>query len=233
MARPSACLVAGLLALAACGGGHSAPSITARASEPGGCPVSTAAGPPPPQRALQNFGTPMAKASDPGWYGNGVLWTQLRADTSFIPAPGGKLTLKMPWFRAARGPVTIEGRPLSGPPAPFSASVNAADYGAVRLRAGRARVRATGVLVTTRASRGPRTAGRARRSSKHPPVRIDTTAASGGATERGKVVVRTTILDRPDRLMRRRVRSRPICVRDRTRVPEWRQCKAELRVRRC
>lgn len=129
MARPSACLVAGLLALAACGGGHSAPSITARASEPGGCPVSTAAGPPPPQRALQNFGTPMAKASDPGWYGNGVLWTQLRADTSFIPAPGGKLTLKMPWFRAARGPVTIEGRPLSGLPAPFSARVNAADYG--------------------------------------------------------------------------------------------------------
>jgi hypothetical protein len=71
----------------------------------------------------------MAKPSDPGLYGNGVLWTDLGASTSFIRASGGKLTLKMPWFRAARGQVTIAGRPLSGPPARFSATVNAGDYG--------------------------------------------------------------------------------------------------------
>jgi hypothetical protein len=79
---------------------------------------------------MMNFDTPIAKASDPGWYGNGVLWTQLQpGGFDFLRGPGRVLTLKMPWFRASRGPVTIDGRPMSGPPARFSAWVNAGDYG--------------------------------------------------------------------------------------------------------
>jgi len=131
-------VLAGLLALAGCGGSHSvaspvpaAPSASgASGPQPASCPVTRPAGPPPPQRAMMNFDRPIAKASDPGWYGNGVLWTQFPPrGFDFIPGPGGVLTLKMPWFRAGRGPVTIDARPLSGPPARFSASVSADAYG--------------------------------------------------------------------------------------------------------
>jgi hypothetical protein len=79
---------------------------------------------------MMNFDTPIAKPSDPGWYGNGVLWTQFpRGGFDFLRGPGGRLTLKMPWFRASRGPVTIDGRPLHGAPARLRARVNAGDYG--------------------------------------------------------------------------------------------------------
>ena len=79
---------------------------------------------------MMNFDQPIARASDPGWYGNGVLWTQFPSGGfDFLRRPGGTLTLKMPWFRASQGPVTIDGRPLSGPSARFSARVNAGDYG--------------------------------------------------------------------------------------------------------
>jgi len=79
---------------------------------------------------MMNFDQPIARASDPGWYGNGVLWTQFPVGGfDFLSGPGGTLTLKMPWFRARQGPVTIDSRPLSGPSARFSAGVNAGDYG--------------------------------------------------------------------------------------------------------
>lgn len=72
----------------------------------------------------------MAKPSDPGWYGNGVLWTHLPMPTQFIPTPSGLLSTKIPWLRARTGTVTIDGRPLHGPPAPFTADVGSpASYG--------------------------------------------------------------------------------------------------------
>ena len=86
-------------------------------------------GPRPPRFALLNFGDPIASRSDPGWYGNGALWTELPT-----PAPiqaDGMLGMKVGWFRARIGQVTITGTPLYGPPARFSARVGTpAQYGA-------------------------------------------------------------------------------------------------------
>jgi hypothetical protein len=128
--KAGAVLLAGLLALAGCGASHSSTSTGAASVRHGGCPISRLGGPPPPQRALMNFDRPIASASDPGWYGNGVLWTQFpTGGYDFIRGRGANLTLKMPWFRASKGPVTIDGRPLSGPSARFSASISAGDYG--------------------------------------------------------------------------------------------------------
>ena len=114
-------------ALCGCGGaGH----VTATSSS-AGCPVSTPAGPRPPHRALLNFGDPIARVSDPGWYGNGVLWTQLPLfPGQSLHGPGAMVHLKIPWFRARTGDVTIRAEPVGGPPARFSAHVGTpAEYG--------------------------------------------------------------------------------------------------------
>ena len=62
-----------MVTLCSCGGASRVTATSATA----GCPASTPAGPRPPRHALLNFGTLMAHPSDPGWYGNGVLWTVL------------------------------------------------------------------------------------------------------------------------------------------------------------
>ena len=102
---------------------HSMSTTTPVATASAGCPVTKPNGPPPPPDALQNGGTPIAKASEPGWYGNGTLWTNLPWSTQFIRTPSGLLSTKIPWFRARPGNVSIDARPLHGPPARFTASV--------------------------------------------------------------------------------------------------------------
>jgi hypothetical protein len=89
-------------------------------------------GPPPPQNALLNLGQPIAKASDPGWYGNGTLWTSLRPPISFRrDGRHGMLVTKIGWFRARPGGVTIMAEPVRGPPARFRADVGTSQsYGA-------------------------------------------------------------------------------------------------------
>jgi hypothetical protein len=116
--------ITGVLATAAllpgCGGSGS----------PGGCPVTKPGGPRPPADALTNLGTPIARRSGPGWYGNGALWTNLPWSTQFIRTPSGLLSTKIPWFRARTGTVTVDARPLHGPPARFTADVGSpASYG--------------------------------------------------------------------------------------------------------
>ena len=114
-------------ALCGCGGaGH----VTATSSS-AGCPVSRPTGPRPPQRALLNLGEPIARASDPGWFGNGVLWTVLPWGNQSLRGPGPFIHMKVPWFRADTGSVTITAAPVGGPPARFAASVGSpASYGA-------------------------------------------------------------------------------------------------------
>jgi hypothetical protein len=122
-------IVVAVGALCGCGGtGH----VTTATSLNAGCPVSTPAGPRPPHRALLNFGDPIAKPSDPGWYGNGVLWTLLPLfSAQTLRGPGPAVHMKIPWFRADTGRVTITAAPLAGPPARFSANVGTpASYGA-------------------------------------------------------------------------------------------------------
>jgi hypothetical protein len=93
------------------------------------CPVTQPGGPRPPGFALLNFGDPIARASDPGWYGNGTLWTELLPPT-VIRDRGQMLRVKMGWFRARTGAVTITGAPLHGPSARFTADVGTpAEYG--------------------------------------------------------------------------------------------------------
>jgi hypothetical protein len=114
-------------ALCGCGSaGH-----VAATSSSAGCPVSTPAGPRPPHRALLNFGDPIARASDPGWYGNGVLWTLLPTlSKQHGRLQDAMLHLKIPWFRAQTGAVTIDAAPVGGPPSRFSAQVGTpAEYG--------------------------------------------------------------------------------------------------------
>jgi hypothetical protein len=73
---------------------------------------------------------PMGKASDRGWYGNGVLWTHLPWPTQFSRMPSGMLYTKVPWFRARNGAVTLDAEPLHGPSARFAADVGSpASYG--------------------------------------------------------------------------------------------------------
>ena len=72
----------------------------------------------------------MARPSDPGFYGNGVLWTVLPWSNQTIRERGAAVHMKIPWFRAQAGAVSISGAPLSGPPARFRASVGSnASYG--------------------------------------------------------------------------------------------------------
>jgi hypothetical protein len=73
------------------------------------------------------------QAIRPGWYGNGVLWTHLPWPTQFSRTPSGLLYTKIPWFRARTGTVTVDGRPLHGPPARFAASAGEpVSYGPTR-----------------------------------------------------------------------------------------------------
>jgi hypothetical protein len=112
--------------LCACG----ATSRVTVTSPNGACPVSAPAGPRPPYRALLNFGDVMARPSDPGWYGNGVLWTVLPWTNQTIRDRGTAVHMKIPWFRAHAGEVSISAAPVSGPPARFRASVGSnASYG--------------------------------------------------------------------------------------------------------
>lgn len=112
-----------LLAAAGCG--------ASRAGNRGACPITRPSGPRPPRGALLNFGNPIASASAPGWYGNGALWTQLPAPSQFARDPRAHtIGLKIGWFRARPGGVTVEARPLGSRPAPFLAQVGTpAEYG--------------------------------------------------------------------------------------------------------
>ena len=103
-------------------------AITARGSsditDRAACATTKPHGPRPPRIALLNLGDPIARASDPGWYGNGALWTELPPPTQVSRDPhSGMLGIKMGWFRARPGLVTITARPVHGPPARFSAHV--------------------------------------------------------------------------------------------------------------
>jgi hypothetical protein len=96
------CAFAALLGATGCGGGGSptSRSTAARSSDstlaaspvrstPSSCPVTKPRGGPPPRRALLNLGQPIAKASDPGWYGNGRSGSSCRLRISSDgPEPG-------------------------------------------------------------------------------------------------------------------------------------------------
>ena len=64
-------------------------------------------------------------------HGNGALWTYLWADAKVIYRPGGpgimhpdgSLQMKLPWWRAVEGQLTIEGRRLDGPAPPLRANI--------------------------------------------------------------------------------------------------------------
>ena len=114
------------MAVAAGGCGGSGSHTTSSS----GCPITRPGGPRPPANALQNLGEPIARASEPGWYGNGVLWTDLPWPTQFIRTPSGLLSTKIPWFRARTGRVTVDASPLHAAAAPFTADVGSpASYG--------------------------------------------------------------------------------------------------------
>jgi hypothetical protein len=125
-AQTAVAVLAAAGALCACGG----ESRVSTTSGSAGCPASAPGGPRPPHRALLNFGDPMARASDPGLYGNGVLWTVLPWSAQTMPGRGRTIRLKIPWFRAQTGPITIDGEPLDGRSARFTADVGTpAEYG--------------------------------------------------------------------------------------------------------
>lgn len=112
----AALALATVLAVTGCGSSPSRVSAT--------CPITKPTGPPPPRRALLNLSDPIAIASAPGWYGNGALWTELPPPTQSTRDPQtGLLGIKMGWFRARTGLVTITATPLHGPPARFIAQV--------------------------------------------------------------------------------------------------------------
>jgi hypothetical protein len=93
--------------------------------------VTPPGGPTPPRIALLNLGQPIAHASDPGWRGNGMLWTQFQSPLStHRDRASGLLVTKMGWFRARPGWVTITARPVAGPPSRFQEEVGTvASYG--------------------------------------------------------------------------------------------------------
>jgi hypothetical protein len=139
--RRLVCALAIVAGVVACGGGASrrphrnassgahASRTMAVAAAVGRCPISRPSGGPPPRRALLNFHDPIAKATDPGWRGNGTLWTNI-SPPYFVTSPSGALTTKMGWFRAKAGRVAITGRLLNGRRAPFVADVGTpAEYG--------------------------------------------------------------------------------------------------------
>jgi hypothetical protein len=102
------------------------------------CPATKPGGPRAPSYALLNFGNPITSASDPSLYGNGTLWTGIPQPSWFRRDPGtAMIAVKMGWFRARNGLVTITARPLHGPSARFSADVGTpAEYGPTGFAAG-------------------------------------------------------------------------------------------------
>ncbi len=118
--------------------GRTSSVAEARPDQRAGCPITRPGGPRPPRVALQNLGQPMGRASDPGWYGNGVLWTELppglpadRADLrTWGPHHTPMVGLKVGWNRALPGAVSITAHPLHGSPALFIAQTSTVqEYG--------------------------------------------------------------------------------------------------------
>ena len=104
------------------------------------CPATSPGGPRPPRIALENLGQPLGNPTDPGWYGNGTLWTTVPpglpaklADLRTTGPDGASMIgLKLGWNRARPGAVKITARPLQGPAARFIAQVGTVQqYGAV------------------------------------------------------------------------------------------------------
>ncbi len=116
------------MVVAALAGGCGGSPVTRAA----GCPTTKPGGPRPPRYALLNFGDPIASASDPSLYGNGTLWVGLpQPNWAVRDSMTGMIGLKLGWFRARRGVVTVTGRPRDGSSARFSAQVGTpAEYGA-------------------------------------------------------------------------------------------------------
>jgi len=127
VARMTVALAA--FSLTGCGGDR---ATTHRARSALACPVTHAGGPRPPQKALQNFGSPVGRPTDPGWWGNGVLWTHLPPPTTTVRDPHtGLIDMKFPWFRARPGQVVVRAQRLGADGAEFAADTGTpAEYGA-------------------------------------------------------------------------------------------------------
>jgi hypothetical protein len=121
--RAATLTVLTVLAIAGCAGSHT----TDRAS----CPTTKPGGPRPPRFALLNFGNQIASPTDPTLYGNGVLWTGIPSPAWSVWDPRTRMIgIKMGWFRARPGRVTLTAKPLDGPPARFTGQVGTpAEYG--------------------------------------------------------------------------------------------------------
>ncbi len=67
-----------------------------------------------------NYHGPRHIFPGPYAHGNGKLWTVLPLDGKIVmaPDPGGSISDKFMWWRAARGVLTIEGHRLDAPAAP-------------------------------------------------------------------------------------------------------------------
>lgn len=120
------------LTVGGCGGSHTPASRRSRAADHAACPVTRPGGPRPPRYALLNFGNPMTTPSDPTLYGNGTLWVGIpQPDWAIRDPRTGKIGMKVGWFRARRGVVTVTGHPWHGAPAEFRADVGTPqEYGA-------------------------------------------------------------------------------------------------------
>jgi hypothetical protein len=123
--RPLAVTVTVLtvLAIDGCAGSHT----TDRAS----CQTTGAGRPRPPRFALLNFGDQIASPTDPTLYGNGILWTGIPSPAWSVWDPRTRMIgIKMGWFRARPGRVTLTAKPLDGLPARFTGQVGTpAEYG--------------------------------------------------------------------------------------------------------
>jgi hypothetical protein len=93
------------------------PEAATPAATPFSCPVT-----------LPNGTAPPGMSPSPTLHGNGKLWVTLHADGR-IPvrpenvSPSGWLGVKLPWWRAVRGTLTIEARRLDAPARPARATV--------------------------------------------------------------------------------------------------------------
>ena len=85
---------------------------------------------------LSNGETPPGEKPDPGFFGNGQLWTGLWPDGKVIFSPDGpgeigadgSLTMKWFWWRGTVGKLSIEGRRLDGD-SPLLGSIIQDGYG--------------------------------------------------------------------------------------------------------
>lgn len=95
----------------------SIPEAVTPAATPFSCPIT-----------LPNGTAPPGMPPSPTLHGNGKLWVTLHADGR-IPvrpenvSPSGWLGVKLPWWRAVRGTLTIEARRLDAPARPARATV--------------------------------------------------------------------------------------------------------------